>query len=162
MSREQFDQVIKMLPGRERGIYFKGLNQVLNGTISISRKGLIKVPVSIPLDQLGAKVDDLRAALMPDAADNDLVPMLVFVEPKVYLETEPAPPHSDDLAVDRFAAAMKARMAEMRAKGKSGWDDPGKCPIPFLQGGLARTPLSRYVDVGNYAMMIFNRTQGPA
>lgn len=35
--------------------------------------------------------------------------------------------HPDDLAVDALAAAMKAKLAEARAKGRSGWngDEPG-------------------------------------
>jgi hypothetical protein len=31
--------------------------------------------------------------------------------------------HKDDIAVDRFAAAMKAKLAAARAKGRDGWDD---------------------------------------
>ncbi len=67
--------------------------------------------------------------------------------------------HPDDAAVDRFAAAMKARMAEMRAKGKSGWDDPSVCSVDYLARLLQHCTCSEPVDIGNYAMMIFNRTQ---
>ena len=35
----------------------------------------------------------------------------------------PAVQHSDDIAVDRFATAMKAKKAESRNKGRYGWDD---------------------------------------
>lgn len=37
---------------------------------------------------------------------------------------QPAAQHPDDAAVDRFAAAMKDKLAAARAKGRSGWDDP--------------------------------------
>lgn len=39
---------------------------------------------------------------------------------------EPAPPHPDDAAVDRFARAMKLKLAAARAKGRGGWsnDEP--------------------------------------
>ena len=65
--------------------------------------------------------------------------------------------HSDDLAVDRFAAAMKARMAEMRARGKHGWED---CTIERLDSLLrATTDYTQPVDTGNYAMMMYNRSR---
>jgi hypothetical protein len=70
-------------------------------------------------------------------------------------------PHSDDLAVDRFAAAMKAKLAKKRADGRSGWDDPAQCPVPHLAqlliGHLAK---GDPVDIGNLAMMLFNREGG--
>lgn len=65
--------------------------------------------------------------------------------------------HTDDLAIDRFALAMKARMAEMRSRGKKGWDDPKKCPLSRLIGLMDSVPAGQPVDVGNYAMMLFNR-----
>lgn len=75
---------------------------------------------------------------------------------KEALETPEA--HPDDLAIDRFAVAMKARMAEMRAHGRSGWDDPSKCSVDYLQRLLQASCISEPIDVGNYAMMVFNRT----
>lgn len=68
--------------------------------------------------------------------------------------------HPDDEAVDRFAAAMHAKMAQARAKGKEGWDDPERCSVDRLielfddacQGG-------EWVDVANYAMMLWARGQ---
>lgn len=35
--------------------------------------------------------------------------------------------HSDDLAVDCFAASMKAKLAKSREKGRGGWDDKAQC-----------------------------------
>lgn len=35
--------------------------------------------------------------------------------------------HTDDAAVDRFAAAMKAKLAKAREKGRGGWDDKAQC-----------------------------------
>jgi hypothetical protein len=71
-------------------------------------------------------------------------------------QTEAA--HPDDIAVDRFAAAMKAKMAASRAKGRGGWDDPAVCTVESLQsmllGHLAK---GDPVDVGNFAMMLWNR-----
>lgn len=67
-------------------------------------------------------------------------------------------PHSDDLAVDRFAAAMKAKLAQKRAEGRSGWDDPTQCTGTYLRQLLrGHTSKGDPVDVGNLAMMLWNR-----
>lgn len=66
--------------------------------------------------------------------------------------------HPDDEAVDRFASAMHAKMAQARAKGKEGWDDPERCPAGHLED-LAAQAFSNgsWVDVANYAMMLWAR-----
>lgn len=70
----------------------------------------------------------------------------------------PTAAHPDDLAVDRFAAAMKAKMAASRAKGRGGWGDPEQCPVERLQTMLVdHLAKGDPVDVGNFAMMLFNR-----
>lgn len=69
--------------------------------------------------------------------------------------------HADDVAVDRFAAAMKEKLAKKRADCFGGWDDPEVCHIDYLMHLLAEQIHSRAVidpvDIGNFAMMIFNR-----
>lgn len=71
--------------------------------------------------------------------------------------------HPDDIAVDSFAAAMKAKMAAARAKGRSGWEDREGCTEIRLRAML-RTHLSKGdpVDVGNFAMMLFARSERTA
>lgn len=66
--------------------------------------------------------------------------------------------HSDDLAVDRFATAMKAKLAKKRDEGRGGWDNPDECSIAFLSK-LLREHVAKgdTVDVGNLAMMIHQR-----
>lgn len=66
--------------------------------------------------------------------------------------------HPDDEAVDRFASAMHAKMAQARAKGKEGWDDPERCTDAHLRG-LLTTGMQQHewVDVANYAMMLWAR-----
>lgn len=67
-------------------------------------------------------------------------------------------PHSDDLAVDRFAAAMKDKLAQKRAEGYGGWDDPEQCSIEYLSNMLINhARKGDPVDVGNFAMMIHQR-----
>lgn len=68
--------------------------------------------------------------------------------------------HPDDEAVDRFAAAMHAKMASARAKGKEGWDDPARCSDDRLLNLLNDGYSARdWVDVANYAMMLWAREQ---
>lgn len=81
-------------------------------------------------------------------------------------EVFPAAPvqaqHSDDAAIDRFAATMKAKMAASRAKGRSGWDDPAQCPVEKLAAMLCQhVEKGDPVDIANFAMMIHER-QGSA
>ena len=68
--------------------------------------------------------------------------------------------HPDDEAVDRFAAAMHAKMAQARAKGKEGWDDPERCSGDHLEHLLREAfTIDEWVDVANYAMMLWARGQ---
>lgn len=72
----------------------------------------------------------------------------------------PPPPvqHSDDVAVDRFAAAMKAKLAQKRAEGRGGWDDPEQCPVERLAELLHKhVGKGDPVDVANFAMMLWCR-----
>lgn len=66
--------------------------------------------------------------------------------------------HPDDVAVDRFAAAMKAKLAKKRAEGRGGWDNKDDCSQLFLTS-LLREHVEKGdpVDVGNLAMMLHQR-----
>lgn len=67
-------------------------------------------------------------------------------------------PHSDDLAVDRFAAAMKAKLAQKRAEGRGGWDDKDACSGEWLSRLLrGHVEKGDPVDVANFAMMLHQR-----
>lgn len=83
-----------------------------------------------------------------------------------FASPSPFEQHPDDVAVDRFAAAMKAKLARKRAEGVGGWDDPEQCHIDYLVHLLAEQIHSRAVidpvDIGNFAMMIFNRGETPS
>lgn len=66
--------------------------------------------------------------------------------------------HPDNVAIDRFAAAMKAKMAKQRAKGYGGWDDKADCPASRLQQMLVdHIAKGDPVDVANFTMMLWNR-----
>lgn len=71
---------------------------------------------------------------------------------------KPALGHPDELAIDKFAAAMEQKMAKKRADGRGGWEDPEQCSVEFLnellQGHMAK---GDPVDIGNFCMMLWNR-----
>lgn len=80
---------------------------------------------------------------------------------KIIMESAPAVHdggHPDDMAVDRFAIEMKEKLAKKRAQGRGGWEDKQLCPAYRLQQMLIEH-LSKGdpVDIGNFAMMIWNR-----
>jgi hypothetical protein len=76
-----------------------------------------------------------------------------------------APQHTDDEAVDRFAAAMKAKLAASRAKGRGGWDDASVCTVEFLAQllveHLGKGNAGTFEDVANFAMMLHQRGADP-
>lgn len=66
--------------------------------------------------------------------------------------------HADDIAVDQFAAAMKAKLAKKRAEGRDGWSDKSQCTAEFLSQLLrGHVDKGDPVDVGNLAMMLHQR-----
>lgn len=70
---------------------------------------------------------------------------------------EPKPPdqHPDDLAVDKFAAMMKAKLVKSREKGRGGWDNPDECSVEYLAKLLIEhVAKGDPVDVANFAMML--------
>lgn len=66
--------------------------------------------------------------------------------------------HSDDLAVDRFATAMKEKLARKRAQGRGGWEDKQDVQGRYLSQ-LLREHVAKGdpVDVANFAMMLHQR-----
>jgi hypothetical protein len=68
--------------------------------------------------------------------------------------------HSDNVAVDRFFGAMKAKLAAKRAEGRGGWDDKDGCSNAQLSRMLAEhVAKGDPIDVANFAMMIHQRCE---
>lgn len=66
--------------------------------------------------------------------------------------------HTDDEAVDRFAKAMKAKLALARANGRYGWNDPTVCSPQDLSRMLREhVEKGDPVDVANFCMMLHQR-----
>lgn len=77
---------------------------------------------------------------------------------KAALDSGRREPHPDNLAVDRFAAAMKAKLAKKRDEGRGGWENKEDCSNAFLSHLLfEHVQKGDPVDVGNLAMMIHQR-----
>ncbi|HID8539019.1 TPA: hypothetical protein ACXIMI_004179 [Stenotrophomonas maltophilia] len=71
--------------------------------------------------------------------------------------------HRDDLAVDAFAAAMKAKMAAGRGKGRGGWEDPAQCTAEDLSRMLRdHVEKGDPRDVANFCMMLHQRGEAIA
>ena len=70
-------------------------------------------------------------------------------------EEDTAAPHQDDIAVDRFAAAMKAKLAQKREEGRGGWEDTELLSPQRLLNMLWHHMLKGDpVDVANLCMMV--------
>ncbi len=73
--------------------------------------------------------------------------------------------HPDDAAVDRFAMAMKTKLAAARAKGRSGWDDKASCSgehlAQLLIEHLTKGNAGIFEDIANFAMMLHQRGDDP-
>lgn len=66
--------------------------------------------------------------------------------------------HNDDISVDRFAEAMKAKLAEKRGEGYGGWDDPEQCHVDDLAQMLVNhIAKGDPVDIANFCMMMHQR-----
>lgn len=76
---------------------------------------------------------------------------------EVINKSGPGKAHPDDIAVDRFAIAMKAKLTKKREEGRAGWDGP-TCSAEILSQ-LLREHVEKGdpVDVANLAMMLQQR-----
>ncbi|WKW33928.1 hypothetical protein KIH13_09465 [Pseudomonas viridiflava] len=72
--------------------------------------------------------------------------------------------HPDNRAVDTFVAAMKAKLANARAKGRQGWSEASvrdEQLAELLIGHLSKTNLGNFEDIANFAMMLHQRGADP-
>jgi hypothetical protein len=67
-----------LLAAMPKGLYAHPIGNFINGTISTTKRGTVKIPLEIAIAQLGSPFDDLRAVLSP--SDNKLIPLLLFVD----------------------------------------------------------------------------------
>ena len=65
--------------------------------------------------------------------------------------------HSDDLAVDRFATAMKEKLAQARAKGRCGWEECAPADLSAMLYEHVEKGDPR--DVANFCMFLWSLGQ---
>lgn len=104
---------------------------------------------------------DFRSATVSSAVLADWKSQGLEVAP-LYAAPQPAEqqpsPHPDDAAVDRFAAAMKAKLTKKRQEGRGGWQSMTAEQLSALLHEHVRK--GDPVDVGNLAMMLHQNEQG--
>lgn len=62
--------------------------------------------------------------------------------------------HSDDTAVDRFAVAMKEKLAKAREKGRSGWEQCNPADLSYMLREHVEKGDPR--DVANFCMFLWS------
>lgn len=108
----------------------------------VEYSSLVGVPIS--------NADDLRKSVERAERNAERI--------RALKSTTPAPRHSDDAAVDRFAEAMKAKLATKRADGRGGWDNKKVCSQALLSDLLrGHVDKGDPVDVANFSMMLHQR-----
>ena len=116
----------------------------------LARRADLAAP-SAPADQAGRwetdmehTARDMREGRFPERSERQRIAV-------------PSAQHPDDAAVDRFAVAMKAKLAKKRADGRGGWEG-STCSEAFLSK-LLREHVEKGdpLDVGNLAMMLHQR-----
>jgi hypothetical protein len=118
--------------------------------------------------QCGVMADLLRRSrpIIDDRADFGLVAGRLLRDIDAALAGKMPEQHPDDAAVDRFAAAMKAKLAAAREKGRGGWDDPDACSVELLAdllvGHIGKGNPVNFEDIANLAMMLHQRGADPA
>jgi hypothetical protein len=138
-------------------------------------RSALSAPVAMPdgldIELIVNALDDYEQALTNgelDGAGHHL-PSDIELQGKLLSLLTAAPAtdqHPDDAAVDRFAAAMKAKLAKARDKGRAGWDDPEQCSVEFLAdlllGHIGKGNPGNFEDIANLAMMLHQRGAEPS
>lgn len=84
--------------------------------------------------------------------------ILSALEPSAARELALEEAHADDVAVDRFAVAMKEKLAKKRAEGRGGWENKDECSAEYLSYLLIQHIWKGDpVDIANLAMMLHQR-----
>jgi len=113
MPNNNLDFVLDQLPGSDAGFFWKGLHEIANGDVSVTKKKTIRIPIEISLEELGPKHFDVRAVLPPYISENKIVPLIVFIDPAIasdfYLKQKKssiAQPVADERAITEFVQKL--------------------------------------------------------
>lgn len=115
--------------------------------------------------EIAAKRDEWRDKYMFHAAQLDTVTQERDALAETLTSLLNTAQHSDDIAVDQFAAAMKAKLAACRAKGLTGWSNPGDPTdtqlARLLTQNMTKGNAGTFVDVANFCMFLHQRGADP-
>lgn len=135
---------------------------VVERAVEAARQHRSKVQINEPLWHDGQDwASDRIAEAIEALADPSGVEALAALRAERDERSSPNPyddtAHFDDHAVNRFAVAMKGKLAAKRLQGRGGWQEP-----EVLNGYLSRLLREHVdkgdpVDVANFAMMIHQR-----
>lgn len=128
-----------------------------NATYELMHKGNSELVIATLED--GSEVEAQHVASRGDWIIKGVAGEFYPCKPDIFERTyTSAEPHSDDLAVDRFFEAMKAKLAVKREDGYSGWDDPDDCSVEHLSYLLVQhLHKGDPIDIANFAMMLHQR-----
>lgn len=102
-------------------------------------------------------VTEVRAYQSPECEECEIIGPLLRQADAV-LSAPKAEAHPDDKAVDRFAEAMKIKLAQKRKEGRGGWWDDAYCNNSEISAMLREhVEKGDPLDVGNLAMMLHQR-----
>ena len=146
----------------------------LTDELAAERDALAAELSALKAQQAGQELDELRRACAeilgqdPEAwPSHGNAPLAIALALALAVSTAPQPAlaqpavHPDDAAVDRFAEAMKAKLAKSRAKGRGGWEDKAQCSAEDLSELLrGHVDKGDPVDVANFCMMLQQRGEG--
>lgn len=117
------------------------------------------------LDEISDFCASLDGALMANQSADELADDIQRRLDIYGISTSDNVLHPDDLAVDRFAPAMKTKLAASRAKGRGGWDDKASCSgehlAQLLIEHLTKGNAGTFEDIANFAMMLHQRGEDP-
>jgi hypothetical protein len=123
-----------------------------------------------PVALTGEHIDCIKQALLDTAkepfdieeADRIVERILSAFKPPVQhtaAAPQAEPVHPDDLAVDRFAARMKWKLAQKRNQGRCGWQDRAWTPEMISQALREHVEKGDPLDVANYCMFLAARNE---
>ena len=111
-----------------------------------------------PLYAIKNAASELHVSLPDDVINTRTARKSELVQELMYRILSEKTEHPDDLAIDRFAEAMKAKMRRSREeKRRNGWQTASAAHLTYLM--VEHLEKGDPVDVANFAMMLHQNGQ---
>lgn len=75
---------LALIHGASSGLYFHELSKFINGSLMLKQGHIIKIPMELDIDLLDGTTKDVRAVMPPFIYENNMVPMMVFVDKALF------------------------------------------------------------------------------